>query len=141
MSEQKRSQQVLQIGVLQLPKYYVAGASCGTIASLMCQPFDVLKTKMIGKHNLRGTYAGASAMSIIRNVFQTEGLTGLWRGYIPTFWRTFPGSAIYFGTMNTISSMLLNTDRKKKAKKTQLSSLERAFVGGISRGSAAIFTK
>lgn len=77
--------------------HFLAGGISGLITSAAGQPFDVLRTKMIGvqSHN-------DSAIRIVQNVLKNEGISGLYRGTVPTMLRVFPGAAIYYGTIHVL---------------------------------------
>lgn len=63
---------------------------------MLLQPFDLLKTRVqqSGSHSIR---------SAIRDIARSpNAVTAFWRGTVPSALRTGIGSAIYFGTLNTI---------------------------------------
>ncbi len=82
----------------------IGGAIAGCASSILTQPFDVVKTKMIGTTNTSSQISAVSIQSMqslnmykkvglidsLKTIYQVEGLKGLWRGTVPTFWRVLP---------------------------------------------------
>lgn len=80
------------------------GAIAGCLSSILTQPFDVVKTKMIGTNNSCVKISAVSIDSVqslnafkkvgliesFKTIYQAEGIKGLWRGTVPTFWRVLP---------------------------------------------------
>lgn len=72
--------------------HLIAGGISGTTASLLCQPFDVLKTNMIGTRKVTtGEIKVANILQTVAKIMKRDGIPGFWRGLIPIFWRVLPG--------------------------------------------------
>lgn len=81
---------------------FAAGALSGAFASIVTMPFDVGKTRtqIYNDGTIRRTIGAGTApeeQSMIRllwHIFQTEGMAGLWRGWIPRTLKVAPACAI-----------------------------------------------
>lgn len=84
---------------------FTAGALSGTFASIVTTPFDVGKTRTQVHHDAPGgsVSAGASCQTapeqrnmvrLLWHIFKTEGVPGLWRGWIPRTLKVAPACAI-----------------------------------------------
>ncbi|KND90926.1 Mitochondrial carrier protein MTM1 [Tolypocladium ophioglossoides CBS 100239] len=81
---------------------FTAGALSGTFASIVTTPFDVGKTRTQVYHDAAGgSVPGGQAAPEQRNmvrllwhIFKTEGVPGLWRGWIPRTLKVAPACAI-----------------------------------------------
>jgi solute carrier family 25, member 39/40 len=83
---------------------FIAGASSGAIASIITMPFDVGKTRTQVYRNgpSPSVPGGAAAVapeerSMVRllwHIFRSEGVAGLWSGWIPRTLKVAPGCAI-----------------------------------------------
>ncbi|PHH61459.1 hypothetical protein CDD81_367 [Ophiocordyceps australis] len=81
---------------------FAAGAASGAFASIVTTPFDVGKTRT---QVYRETPQGASStgsvapeerniVRLLRHIFQTEGIRGLWKGCVPRTLKVAPACAI-----------------------------------------------
>ncbi|KAG2378370.1 hypothetical protein C9374_008513 [Naegleria lovaniensis] len=126
--------------------HIIAGGVSGVFASIVTQPFDVLKTNLIGarersnkspiplvhgkmQDKLQGT------ISFLTTIYKTEGVRGLWRGLVPTFWRYLPGGAMYFGSIHFLKIGPLNTKNNGLPQP-----VNDFLIGAISKSSATIST-
>lgn len=81
---------------------FIAGAGSGAIASVVTMPFDVGKTRtQVRQHAKPGANsAGASKTADLKmakllwHIFKTEGVRGLFKGWIPRTLRVAPACAI-----------------------------------------------
>ncbi|KAF0974699.1 hypothetical protein FDP41_006173 [Naegleria fowleri] len=96
--------------------HIVAGGVSGVFVSIATQPFDVLKTNLIGARERNPLFTNGKmqnqlqgTISFISTIYKTEGLRGLWRGLVPTSWRYLPGGAMYFGSIHFLKLGPLNT--------------------------------
>ncbi|KAL9655363.1 hypothetical protein ABK040_011204 [Willaertia magna] len=87
---------------------YFSGTIAGTVSTLLTQPFDVIKTNQI---KLAGAFSSGTAtvpidnqrLDMLRtatNIYKDQGIKGLYRGTVPTFWRVLPGAFIYYNLLN-----------------------------------------
>jgi solute carrier family 25 protein 39/40 len=79
---------------------FTAGAVSGAFASFVTMPFDVGKTRTQVYQDAPHGVAGGQApeernmMRLLWHIFKTEGLPGLWRGWIPRTLKVAPACAI-----------------------------------------------
>ncbi|KAJ1327527.1 solute carrier family 25 member 39/40 [Microdochium nivale] len=82
---------------------FAAGALSGAFASIVTTPFDVGKTRTqtfqdAAKKSSGSTEAMApearSMGRLLRHIYQTEGMAGLWKGWIPRTLKVAPACAI-----------------------------------------------
>lgn len=79
---------------------FTAGATSGALASIITMPFDVGKTRT-QTYNTASRGNGAplapeerSMVRLLWHIFKTEGIPGLWRGWIPRTLKIAPACAI-----------------------------------------------
>ncbi|CAH8571486.1 unnamed protein product [Heterobilharzia americana] len=95
----------------------VAGCVTGIIASAICEPLDVMRTRLIaqGKHQVySGFLLGA------RDLVREEGIIGLWRGIGPCLVSVVPQTTIYFATYEQLKRAT-NTGNDEKSNDGQTS--------------------
>ncbi|KAG5980831.1 hypothetical protein E4U55_003586 [Claviceps digitariae] len=84
---------------------FTAGALSGALASTVTMPFDVGKTRTQvyrdapasasdAAKNLHPLPGGSSMIRLLWHIFQTEGVAGLWKGWIPRTLKVAPACAI-----------------------------------------------
>ncbi|KAL0480184.1 SLC25A38 [Acrasis kona] len=111
----------------------INGALSGVLSSVITQPFDVIKTNMIGVRKTSDVIASTrtSMTQTMKLIWKDEGIFGLYRGTIPTIYRVAPGAAIYYGLLHEMN---------KWSKNFRISSdyriLENFIIGGAARGVA-----
>lgn len=90
-----------------------AGAAAGVIAATFVCPLDVIKTRLqvhglpkLGNVNVRGSLIVGS----LEQIFQKEGLRGMYRGLSPTVLALLPNWAVYFTIYEQLKSFLGSDD-------------------------------
>ncbi|KAG6429199.1 hypothetical protein SASPL_107244 [Salvia splendens] len=90
-----------------------AGAAAGAIAATFVCPLDVIKTRLqvhglprLANANIRGSVIIQS----LEQIFQKEGLRGMYRGLSPTMLAMFPNWAVYFTIYEQLKSLLGSDD-------------------------------
>lgn len=82
---------------------FAAGAISGSVASVATMPFDVGKTRtQVFRDSTKAATSGGKAMApeersmtrLLWHIVQTEGVAGLWRGWIPRTLKIAPSCAI-----------------------------------------------
>lgn len=84
---------------------FISGATSGAFASIVTMPFDVGKTRtQVYGEPARGSTTGRTAAAkapeernmvrLLWHIFKTEGMPGLWRGWIPRTLKVAPACAI-----------------------------------------------
>ncbi|XP_043711006.1 nicotinamide adenine dinucleotide transporter 1, chloroplastic-like isoform X2 [Telopea speciosissima] len=86
-----------------------AGAAAGVIAATFVCPLDVIKTRF-QVHGLpklgNGTIKGSLIVGSLEQIFQKEGLRGMYRGLSPTVLALLPNWAVYFAMYEQLKSLL-----------------------------------
>ncbi|CBI36905.3 hypothetical protein AAG906_034664 [Vitis piasezkii] len=90
-----------------------AGAAAGVIAATFVCPLDVIKTRFqvhglpqLGNGNIKGSLIVGS----LEQIFQKEGLRGMYRGLSPTVLALLPNWAVYFTIYEQLKSFLCSND-------------------------------
>ncbi|VDM31401.1 unnamed protein product [Hydatigera taeniaeformis] len=73
----------------------IAGGMAGGITTFVCQPIDVLRTRLAGQGYIK-VYRGFSHG--VQQMFVNEGLASFWRGLAPSLILIVPQNAIAFAT-------------------------------------------
>lgn len=91
-----------------------AGAAAGIIAATFVCPLDVIKTRL-QVHGLpkltNGTVKGSLIVGSLEQIFQKEGLRGMYRGLSPTVIALLPNWAVYFTMYEQLKSFLCGEDK------------------------------
>jgi hypothetical protein len=99
------------------------GLAAGVGASIVTNPFDVVKTRiMVGNVGLgAATAAGGGALAVARDIAMSEGLAGFTRGMIPRLLLLAPASsltiAFYAAVQNLATTHLAPRDNKHDTEK------------------------
>lgn len=67
-----------------MPLHFLASAAAGTVATTICAPADVLKSRVM---NMKGK--GQGVMGILTESLKTEGPRFLFRGWLPAWSGSF----------------------------------------------------
>ena len=84
-----------------IKKNFVCGAVTGVISSLILAPTEHIKCRMQAG---RETYA--TSLDAGRKIWETRGVSGLYRGLMATWLRQAPGFAVYFACYDDIKLRL-----------------------------------
>ncbi|KAI9321264.1 mitochondrial carrier domain-containing protein, partial [Dichotomocladium elegans] len=90
--------------------HLTGGAVSGMTACVMLQPLDLIKTRLQqSRHD--SMRAGLSphkntVILTVRDILKNNGVSGLWRGTLPTIVRNVPGTAMYFAALSEIRHVL-----------------------------------
>lgn len=86
-----------------------AGAAAGAIAATIVCPLDVIKTRL-QVHGLpdvpHSGQRGSIIITSLRNIIQTEGVKGMYRGLTPTLFALLPNWAVYFTVYGHLKGLL-----------------------------------
>lgn len=90
-----------------------AGAAAGVVAATFVCPLDVIKTRLqvhglpqLANSNIKGSVIVGS----LEQIFQKEGLRGMYRGLSPTVLALLPNWAVYFTIYEQLKSFLGSDD-------------------------------
>merc|ERR1711962_1428705 len=80
--------------------HFIASLSSGIITSLVSNPMDVIKTRMMNQQNIPGNSSKRyrNSLDCLTLTYKTEGAHALFKGLIPGFFRYGPWSVIFFLT-------------------------------------------
>ncbi|KAH8597547.1 mitochondrial carrier domain-containing protein [Bisporella sp. PMI_857] len=105
---------------------FIAGASSGAVASILTMPFDVGKTRQQVFQEPGVMPQGAEKASapeqrsmprFLWHIFKTEGLSGLWKGWVPRTMKVAPACAIMISSYEvgkrTFRSINERAERKR----------------------------
>lgn len=121
---------------------WASGAFAGVCASFVLTPIELVKCKIqVPAHVNDGAVPALRPLAVVREVFRYEGLRGFWRGQMGTLIREGGGSAAWFGTKETVTSMFYTANTrmvKSRAEKDKILSMPlplwQQAVAGASAG-------
>lgn len=112
---------------------FIAGATSGAIASLATTPFDVGKTRTQvyreGPAGAKATTAAPEERNMARllwHIFKTEGIPGLFKGWIPRTLKVAPACAIMISSYEVGKRVFRGVNERAliKAKEREIEELE-----------------
>lgn len=80
---------------------FFAGATSGTVAAVTTLPFDVIKTHRqieLGEMEVLTVCKPSSTYSLMKNLYQSHGMQGLFTGIVPRIIKVAPACAIMIST-------------------------------------------
>ncbi|KAK4943077.1 S-adenosylmethionine transporter [Elasticomyces elasticus] len=97
-----------QEGLVTAAESAVFGSVAGAIAAGMTTPLDVLKTRIMLARRETGSSPSTRAgpVKILQSIWQTEGFSGLFRGFVPRVGWISTGGAIFLGTYQYVWNQL-----------------------------------
>lgn len=101
----------------------VHGMVGGAANCLVVTPVELVRNRLMVQ---RGAAQQLGALAVINNVVKTNGVTGLWRGLLPTLYRDCPGVGFWIWGFSSTKT-LLSSD-------AQPLSLPRRLVAGAAAG-------
>jgi solute carrier family 25 protein 39/40 len=100
---------------------FTAGALSGAFASIVTMPFDVGKTRtQVYRDSGAGDVRGLGERNMGRllwHIFQTEGIAGLWKGWIPRTLKVAPSCAIMISSYEVGKRVFRGVNERAAAKK------------------------
>lgn len=73
-----------------LGTHFAASLAAGTVATTVCSPVDVLKTRIMSAKEAKGV------MKLLGDVYRAEGVRWMFRGWVPSFIRLGPQTIATF---------------------------------------------
>uniref|UniRef100_A0ACD5XHJ0 Uncharacterized protein n=1 Tax=Avena sativa TaxID=4498 RepID=A0ACD5XHJ0_AVESA len=89
---------------------FIAGASAGVTATIMCIPMDTIRTKMVAP----GGEALGGVIGVARHMIQTEGLFSLYKGLVPSLISMAPSGAVFYGVYDILKAAYLHSPEGKR---------------------------
>lgn len=107
-SQRQHQKSGRQEGLVTAAESAVFGSVAGAIAAGMTTPLDVLKTRIMLARRETGSSPSTRAgpVAVLQNIWQTEGLSGLFRGFVPRVGWISTGGAIFLGTYQSVWNRL-----------------------------------
>lgn len=94
---------------------FTSGALSGAIASIITTPFDVGKTRQqVHRPGSDTAKAGGNMVTLLLDIFQKEGLPGLWKGWIPRTLKVAPSCAIMISTYEVGKRAFRGVNERKR---------------------------
>ncbi|KAF4701737.1 hypothetical protein FOZ62_021630 [Perkinsus olseni] len=87
--------------------HLVAGTLSGSIAALLTNPMDVVKTRVVTSPHSEGTPA---IKNVIRSVHAESGFRGFFRGSLLRLLHVAPSNGVYLALFSFLNSTLANID-------------------------------
>jgi len=81
--------------------HFTASLAAGTVATTVCSPADVLKSRVM---NAAGP-GSSSTMAVLRNSFKHEGPMFMFKGWIPAWTRLQPTTILIFLTLEQLRNL------------------------------------
>lgn len=103
-----------QLPSLPFASMVLSGALSGVLGALLASPLFLIKTRMQShttssiKVGHQHDYITKGALHSLRHVYNSEGVSGLWRGVDAAMLRTGVGSAVQLSTYDTIKKGLVD---------------------------------
>ncbi|KAE9399152.1 solute carrier family 25 member 38 [Gymnopus androsaceus JB14] len=84
-----------------------SGALSGLASTIALQPFDLLKTRL--QQGDSAKHSNISILQATRNVLDSNGIRGLWRGTAASLIRNVPGVALYMTSLTQLRSVMASS--------------------------------
>ncbi|KAF5390441.1 hypothetical protein D9757_005198 [Collybiopsis confluens] len=84
-----------------------SGALSGLTSTMVLQPFDLLKTRL--QQGDSAYHRNMSVFRTARDVLESNGMLGLWRGTAPSLLRNVPGVALYMTGLTQLRSLMASS--------------------------------
>uniref|UniRef100_A0A0X3PU88 Mitochondrial ornithine transporter 1 n=1 Tax=Schistocephalus solidus TaxID=70667 RepID=A0A0X3PU88_SCHSO len=122
---------------LSTPHHALSGSLAGVFTAIVLCPTELVKCKMQAVHDVeklgRIKLRASSPYQILKQILYSEGLRGLYRGFVPTLGREVIGYYFFFGGYEAARSLLTPRGQTKD----DLGPLATAVAGGF--GGAALW--
>ncbi|KAL3266408.1 hypothetical protein HHI36_010584 [Cryptolaemus montrouzieri] len=92
-----------------------AGSLASFFASLAICPTELIKCKLQALHETNGkvNISDSASSKIVRHILKSEGIMGLYRGFVPTIAREMPGYFFFFGGYEGSRNLLASPGQNK----------------------------
>lgn len=110
-------------------KHLLSGALSGFTATVILQPFDLLKTRIQQTEgSVKSRNSTISTVRTAQTIVLTNGVRGLWRGTSASLIRNVPGLAMYMTGLTYVRSMMARSPYFAKVKSSQSSATKHSSV-------------
>lgn len=89
---------------------FVAGASAGITATILCLPMDTIRTRMVAP----GGEALGGVIGVFQQMIQTEGFFSLYKGLVPAIISMAPSGAVFYGVYDILKTTYLRSPEGKE---------------------------
>lgn len=88
----------LDMGENELKTHFSASLMAGFVATTVCSPVDVIKTRIMSEKKCDSGMVKAKGgiTTILRDLWHVEGAMWMWRGWLPSFVRLGPHTIVMF---------------------------------------------
>jgi hypothetical protein len=112
----KLSQAQHNISIPESAVHFCSGMLAETVACIIYVPVDVVKERLQVQHSIQGeslrtitTTHYSGSMDALKRILKTEGLKGIYKGYVATLASFGPFSALYFVFYEKMKSLMPKT--------------------------------
>ena len=91
-----------------LTSIFMGGMLAGAINSLVVSPVEIIRTRQIFSNTSQGSN---QYLSVVRDIYKRNGISGFWIGIIPTIIRDAPGMGFYMISFDLVKKFLLHVHR------------------------------
>ncbi|KAJ8329376.1 hypothetical protein O5D80_002393 [Batrachochytrium dendrobatidis] len=118
--------------------HLAAGGVSGLVSCVLLQPLDLrLQQSMQARRLLMSTLTATQVRSLanitlfttLNDVVKKDGVSGLWRGTLPTILRNVPGSALYFLSVHSLRSTMERLGVTKNTSNLIAGAASRVVIG------------
>ncbi|KAI5305773.1 Cytochrome c oxidase subunit 6B [Ascosphaera pollenicola] len=79
-----------------LSTHFLSSLAAGFVATTVCSPADVIKTRVMSAHPGEAGGHGSGIISVVRHLFAQDGIRWMFRGWVPSFVRLGPHTIAMF---------------------------------------------
>jgi dicarboxylate transporter 10 len=90
-----------------LQTHFAASVAAGFVATTICSPVDVLKTRLMSAKQKEGVWA------LLKGVWHREGLAWVFKGWVPSFVRLGPHTVVTFLALEQHKKLYRRFERKE----------------------------
>jgi dicarboxylate transporter 10 len=90
-----------------LQTHFVASVAAGFVATTVCSPVDVLKTRLMSAKHQEGLWA------LLKGVWHREGFAWVFKGWVPSFVRLGPHTVVTFLALEQHKKFYRRFERKE----------------------------
>ncbi|KAH3901665.1 related to mitochondrial carrier protein [Saccharomycodes ludwigii] len=124
---------------------FISGGIAGAVSRTVVSPFERVKILKQVEIKNDGMSNSANISTLIKRMYQNEGIKGLFRGNGMNCIRVFPYMAVQYLTFETFKNYILNYENARNTKDgstviSQLTNVQRLVDGALSGGLSCLVT-